>query len=74
LKHLIAAFGALLLLGSAAYAEGLAAPVVEMAQEIIVEEAAGASSSAGLIIPLILIALIAAALSSSGGDTVPVKD
>jgi len=50
--------------GTATFAGGLAAPVVEMAPKIIVEEATGGSSGAGLIIPLILIALIAAALSS----------
>jgi len=74
MKHLITAFAALLLLGSAAFAGGLAAPVVEMAPEIIIDQTPGGSSSAGLIIPLILIALIAAALSSGGNETVSPSD
>ena len=50
-------------LGSAAFAGGMALPVVEMAPEVI--EEAASSSAGGLIIPLILLALIAAVMSSS---------
>jgi len=69
MKHILGATAVLALFFTAAFAGGLAEPIVEMAPKIIVEETAGGSSSAGLIIPLILIALIAAALSSGGGET-----
>ena len=61
---------AIALLGTSAFAGGMAAPI-EMAPVEIIEDTGGSSSSAGLIIPLILIALIAAAVSSNDGGSSP---
>ncbi len=55
-----------LVTGSAAFAGGLAEPVME--PEVV--EAATSSSSAGIIVPIILLLLIAAA-ASGGGDGRP---
>ena len=56
---------ALSLVSGAAFAGGMAEPIME---EDPVFEAAS-SSSAGIVVPLLLLLLIAAAASSSGGGT-----
>ena len=66
MKRIATLAAALGVIGSTAFAGGMALPIVEMAPEVV--EEAASSSSAGLIIPLILLALIAAVMSSSSGD------
>jgi hypothetical protein len=64
MKRFVAACTIAMAVGGAAFAGGLAEPVME--PEVVA--AATSSSSAGIIVPILLILLIAAA-ASGGSDT-----
>ncbi len=64
MKKIVVVAVALVAVASAAFAGGMAAPVMEMSP-VVIEEAAAGSSGMGMLIPLILIALIAMALMPS---------
>jgi opacity protein-like surface antigen len=61
MKKIVVVAVALVAVASAAFAGGMAAPVMEMSP-VVIEEAAAGSSGMGMLIPLILIALIAFAM------------
>ena len=61
MKKIVVVAVALVAVASAAFAGGMAAPVMEMSP-VVIEEAAAGSSGMGMLIPLILIALIAMAM------------
>ena len=61
MKKIVVVAVALVAVASAAFAGGMAAPVMEMSP-VVIEEAAAGSSGMGMLIPLILIALIAIAM------------
>jgi opacity protein-like surface antigen len=60
MKKIVVVAVALVAVASAAFAGGMAEPIMEMSP-VVIEEAAG-SSGAGMLIPLILILLIAMAM------------
>ena len=64
MKKIVVVAVALVAVASAAFAGGMAEPIMEMSP-VVIEEAAAGSSGAGMLIPLILIALIAMALMPS---------
>ncbi len=61
MKKIVVVAVALVAVASAAFAGGMAEPIMEMSP-VVIEEAAAGSSGAGMLIPLILIALIAFAM------------
>ena len=61
MKKIVVVAVALVAVASAAFAGGLADPIMEMSP-VVIEEAAAGSSGMGMLIPLILIALIAMAM------------
>lgn len=63
MRKLMGATAIIAVLGSAAYAGGLAEPT--MAPEVVAEETN--RSAGGILIPLLILILVAAAASSSGG-------
>ena len=63
MRKLIGTTAILAVLGSAAFAGGLAEPVME--PEVVAERTA--SSAGGILIPLLILILVAAAASSSSG-------
>jgi nitrate reductase NapE component len=64
MKKIVVVAVALVAVASAAFAGGMAEPIMEMSP-VVIEEAAAGSSGMGMLIPLILIALIAMALMPS---------
>ena len=60
MKKIVVVAVALVAVASAAFAGGMAEPIMEMSP-VVIEEAAG-SAGAGMLIPLILILLIAMAM------------
>lgn len=64
MKKIVVLAVALVAVASAAFAGGMAEPIMEMSP-VVIEEAAAGSSGMGMLIPLILIALIAMALMPS---------
>ena len=65
MKKIVVVAVALVAVASAAFAGGMAEPIMEMSP-VVIEEAAAGSSGMGMLIPLILIALIVMALMPSG--------
>ena len=61
MKKIVVVAVALVAVASAAFAGGMAEPIMEMSP-VVIEEAAAGSSGMGILIPLILIALIAFAM------------
>jgi nitrate reductase NapE component len=61
MKKIVVVAVALVAVASAAFAGGMADPIMEMSP-VVIEEAAAGSSGMGMLIPLILIALIAMAM------------
>lgn len=61
MKKIVVVAVALVAVASAAFAGGMAEPIMEMSP-VVIEEAAAGSSGMGMLIPLILIALIAMAM------------
>lgn len=61
MKKIVVVAVALVAVASAAFAGGMAEPIMEMSP-VVIEEAAAGSSGAGMLIPLILILLIAMAM------------
>ena len=61
MKKIVVVAVALVAVASAAFAGGMADPIMEMSP-VVIEEAAAGSSGAGMLIPLILILLIAMAM------------
>jgi len=61
MKKIVVVAVALVAVASAAFAGGMAEPIMEMSP-VVIEEAAAGSSGMGMLIPLILIALIAFAM------------
>jgi len=64
MKKIVVVAVALVAVASAAFAGGMAEPIMEMSP-VVIEEAAAGSAGMGMLIPLILIALIAMALMPS---------
>ncbi len=61
MKKIVVVAVAIVAVASAAFAGGMAEPIMEMSP-VVIEEAATGSSGAGMLIPLILILLIAMAM------------
>jgi hypothetical protein len=61
MKKIVVVAVALVAVASAAFAGGMAEPIMEMSP-VVIEEAAAGSMGAGMLIPLILILLIAMAM------------
>lgn len=64
MKKIVVVAVALVAVASAAFAGGMAEPIMEMSP-VVIEEAAAGSLGMGMLIPLILIALIAMAMMPS---------
>ena len=65
MRKLIGTTAVLALLGSAAFAGGMAEPVMEPA--VVAQKTS--SSAGGILIPLLILILVAAAASSGGGGS-----